>query len=135
MNIERFEDLQAWQEARKLVSRIYQITRGAVFRDDWDLVRQMRRAAVSIMANVAEGFSRYSFKETKQLFIVARASLAELRSHVYVALDQKYIKEQEAGELQEQMAKAGRLVTGLIQNSQRRLDVSATDRGHALYFL
>ena len=74
MKIERFEDLVAWQQARKLAAMVYKLTNGPTFQGDRDLTRQMRRAAVSVMANIAEGFSRYSFKDSK-VFFLSRSSL------------------------------------------------------------
>ena len=123
MKIDRFEDLSAWQEARSLVKMIYRVTLGSAFNADRDLMRQIRRAAVSVMANIAEGFSRYSFKDSRQFFVTARASLAELRSHMYVALDLLYVVEGEMKIVQDQIEVTGKLLSGLIRNTQRQLEV------------
>ena len=126
--LERFEDLTAWQEARKLVKLVYDITAEPSFGRDRDLTRQMRRAAVSAMANIAEGFSRYSFKDSKQFFIISRGSLEELRSHMYIAMDQAHLLEEQFLIVQNTLEVVGKLVSGLIRNSQRRLELSASDR-------
>ena len=127
MKIERFEDLTAWQEARLLVKLVYQATKNSAFAVDRDLTRQVRRAATSVMSNIAEGFSRYSFKDSKQFFVVARGSLAELRSHAYVALDQRYVVKEEAEAIQAQVELVGKLVSGLIRNARRQLEASALE--------
>lgn len=89
--IERFEDIKSWQEARKLTAGIYEISRSGSFTRDGALRDQMRRASVSIMANIAEGFGRRSNKEFSNFLNMAHGSTAEVQSHLYVALDQTYI--------------------------------------------
>ena len=92
MKIERFEDIKSWQEARELVKLVYEaIRKNKIFGQDFRLVNQLQGSAVSIMANIAEGFSRQSDKEFVQYLFVSKASAAEVQSHLYVALDQKYI--------------------------------------------
>ena len=94
MKFERFEDIKAWQEARGLVKLIYQAIRSNVdFRRDSRLVNQIQGAAVSTMANIAEGFARHSNKEFVQFLYISKSSASEVQSHLYVALDQKYISE------------------------------------------
>ncbi len=89
--IERFEDIQAWQKARDLTRLIYHLTRCDPLCKDWDLQRQLRRASVSIMANIAEGYGRKSHKEFANYLNMAHASAAEVQSHIYVAWDQNYL--------------------------------------------
>ena len=127
MRIERFEDLQAWQEARVLVNLVFTVTGSHATVWDRDLVRQMRRAAMSIMANIAEGFSRYSFRDSRQFFMVARSSLTELRSHLYVAIDQDYLNQQQQAHIRQQADLTGRLVSGLIRNSRKQMDASVSE--------
>ena len=88
--IEKFEDLIAWQKARELTKEIYVICRQPVFDKDFGLKGQMQRSAVSIMANLAEGFERGKRTEFHQFISVAKSSCAELRSHLYVAVDTGY---------------------------------------------
>jgi four helix bundle protein len=99
--IKRFEDLECWQEARKFVKLIYELTKNNKFKRDVELVRQIRKSAVSSMANIAEGFHRNSAKEFMRFLDYSRASIAETLSHSYVALDQGYIDVSEMGEVKE----------------------------------
>ena len=93
--VKRFEDLECWQEARKLVNYIYGLTKNDQFKKDFELVRQVRGSAVSSMANIAEGFHRNSNRDFMRFLGYSRASIAETISHCYVALDQEYIAEPE----------------------------------------
>ncbi len=85
--IKRFEELVAWQKARQLTGQVYQVTGNKALNRDYSLARQMQRAAVSIMSNIAEGFERGSQKEFYHFLSISRGSCAELRSQLYVALD------------------------------------------------
>jgi four helix bundle protein len=87
--------LECWQEARKFVKLIYGLTKKSDFKRDYELVGQIRRSAVSSMANIAEGFHRNSNKDFMRFLDYSRASVAETISHSYVALDQKYISEED----------------------------------------
>ena len=87
----RFEDLIAWQKARELTRRVYEITGNGHFARDFGLRDQVRRSSVSIMANIAEGFERARQSEFHQFLSIAKSSCAELRSHLYVAHDAKYV--------------------------------------------
>ncbi len=100
--IRRFEDLECWQEARKLVRLIYELTKNDDFRRDFDLVAQVRRSAVSSMANIAEGFHRSSNKDFMKFLDYSRSSVAETLSHYYVALDQEYIIQAEMDSIRQQ---------------------------------
>ncbi len=100
-NIKRFEDIKAWQLARDLANEVYSIgEEGYAFRD-FGFKDQIRRSAVSVMANIAEGFERFSDKEFAQFLNIAKGSAGEVRSHLYIALDKKYITEQEFDRLKE----------------------------------
>src|SRR4029079_1892049 len=83
----KFEDLIAWRKARELTRRVYEITRAGEFAKDFRLSSQIQSAAVSIMSNIAEGFERSGLGEFHQFLSTAKASCAELRSQLYVALD------------------------------------------------
>ena len=91
MQHHKFEDLKTWQMAREITKSIYQMTKGMEFMRDRALQDQMRRAAISVQANIAEGFERNSKKEYVQFLSIAKASAGELRSHLYVAKDLEYI--------------------------------------------
>jgi len=98
---QQFEDLHVWQDARKLVNQVYQATKLRGFSRDRDLCGQIRRAAVSTMSNIAEGFERGSKREFIQFLTVAKGSNGEVRSQLYIALDQQYLNEQSFGALRE----------------------------------
>jgi len=100
--VRRFEDLECWQEARKFVGLIYGVARNDRFKADFELVGQIKRSAVSAMANIAEGFHRTSARDFMKFLDYSRASIAETVSHCYVALDQKYINEPEMVKMNEQ---------------------------------
>lgn len=118
--IARFEDLLAWQKARALTARIYRITRTGEFATDFDLRSQVRRAATSTMSNVAEGFERARPSEFQQFLSIAKGSCAELRSHLYVALDVGYLDETAFGSLLAEAEEVGRIIGGLRASVQRR---------------
>ncbi len=95
VKIRRFEDLIVWQRARELTKRIYQASARGSFARDFGLRDQLRRAAVSVMANIAEGFERGGRKEFHQFLSVGKASCAEVRSGLYVALDAGHVSREE----------------------------------------
>ena len=111
--IHKFEDLIAWQKARDLTRIIYQLTANDKFNRDFGLRDQIRRAAVSIMSNVAEGFERMGKAEFHQFLVIAKASCAEVRSQLYVALDIGYIAEEQFKEVNGLAEEVGRIIGGL----------------------
>jgi len=117
---ESFEDLHIYQRARELVNAIYIITRQNTFKQDFGLVDQIRRAAVSIMSNVAEGFERGSKTEFIQFLYIAKASCGEVRAQLQIARDQNYIAEAEYGRLYELCKQ----ISGMISNFVAHLQTS-----------
>ena len=116
MKIERFEDIKAWQEARVLVKIIYDaIKSNKNFTGDYKFREQMHSAAASAMSNIAEGFSRRSTKEFVQFLFIAKGSVAEVQSQLYIALDQGYVNEQKFNELYSKSDEVARLISGFIQ--------------------
>ena len=111
--IARFEDLIAWQKARELTVKIYLISRRGEFAKDYRLSGQIQAAAVSIMSNLAEGFERGGLGEFHQFLSTAKASCAELRSQLYVALDVGYIGAREFEQLRTDSEEVGRIIGGL----------------------
>ena len=111
--IEKFEDLIAWQKARELTKNIYKITKLGEFGKDFGLRDQIRKASVSIMSNIAEGFERGGRAEFHQFLVIAKGSCAELRSQLYVALDADYIDEKIFESLQGLAKETSKLVGGL----------------------
>lgn len=112
-SVQRFEDLIAWQKARVLTREIYAVTRLKGFAGDYALVDQMRRASVSIMSNIAEGFERSRPGEFHQFLSTAKGSCGELRSHLYVSLDAGHIVEPRFDELLIAAEEVGRVTGGL----------------------
>jgi four helix bundle protein len=112
--VQKFEDLQVWQDARILVKRVYQLTAKFPSHETFGLTNQLRRAAVSVMANIAEGFERGSNSEFIQFLFMARASNAEVRSHLYVALDLNYASHSEIEEIREHSERLSRRIKTLI---------------------
>ena len=111
--IDKFEDLIAWQKARELTKEVYQISQQGAFAKDFGLSGQIQRASVSIMSNIAEGFERGGRGEFHQFLSVAKASCAEVRSLLYVALDIKYINKAEFRKIMDKAEEVGRIVGGL----------------------
>ncbi len=99
MAFQRFEDIIAWQKAREVNTKIYEASRIGLFAKDFALCDQIRRSSISIMANIAEGFGRHSNKEFANFLNIARGSAIEVQSHLYVALDLKYIDQVTFNEL------------------------------------
>jgi four helix bundle protein len=117
--IERFEDLVAWQKARDLACAVYEVTRGPSFAKDYGLSGQIQRAAVSIMSNIAEGFERNRRAEFHQFLSVAKASCAEVRSHLYIALDAKYLDNDTFQRLMQIAEEVARIIGGLRASVDR----------------
>lgn len=110
-----FEEINSWKKSRIFNKRIYEITNGEEFKKDFDLVRQIRRASISISSNIAEGFERNTDKEVIYFLYVAKASSAEVRSQLYLALDLNYITKIEFDELFENVSDISKLISGFIK--------------------
>ena len=107
--IERFEDIKAWQAARDLVAVVYRVSGRGKFEKDFGLRDQIRRASVSVMSNIAEGFERGSDREFCRFLYIAKGSAGEVRSHLFVASDLGYLTSDEFDDLRaraEEVAKA-----------------------------
>jgi len=121
MKITRFENIEAWQEARKLVKMVYEVINNSPkFRRDFRLVNQIQDAAVSSMSNISEGFSRKGNKEFIQFLFISKSSAAEVQSQLYVALDQGYINQEDFNMVYDQAEVVSKLDSGFIKylNSQ-----------------
>lgn len=125
--IERFEDLIAWQKARALTRAIYQATRQGAFTKDFGLSGQIQRASVSIMSNIAEGFERARRAEFHQFLSTAKASCAELRLQLYVALDTGYLQEEQFRELLATAEEVAKVVGGLRASVERQRDAQRAE--------
>lgn len=113
MAVVRFEDLMAWQRARVLAGRVYTCTGRQPFARDFGLAGQVQRAAVSAMANIAEGFERNRSAEFARFLDIARGSLAEVRSHLYIASDVGYVTQDELADLMGLVDDTARVLSGL----------------------
>ena len=109
-----FEEIEAWQKARELTREIYSVSNLGSFSKDFGLRDQIRRAAVSIMSNIAEGFERGGTKEFVQFLSVAKGSSGEVRSQLYVALDQGYIQDEAFEHLFKLTTETSRMIAGLM---------------------
>lgn len=113
--IERFEDIQAWQKTRELIRAIYVTTGSGAFAKDYALVSQIRRAAVSVLSNIAEGFERDGKGEFVQFLSVAKGSVGELRAQLYVALDAGFLTNDEFNALSNNAIEISRMLSGLMR--------------------
>lgn len=123
MKITRFEDIEAWQESRILAKYVYDaINRSEQFRKDFRLANQIQRAAISVMSNIAEGFSRKGHKEFIQFLFISKSSAAEVQSQLYVALDQKYIDNETFERIYAQAEIVSKLDSGFIKYLRSQLN-------------
>ncbi|NIS68269.1 MAG: four helix bundle protein [Proteobacteria bacterium] len=130
--VRRFEDLECWQEAREFVILIYEIVKNDRFKKDFELVSQIRRSAISSMANIAEGFHRNSTREFMKFLDYSRSSIAETVSHCYIAIDQKYMNEHEMEMVKKQADVVWKKVNNFISylnkaNRTRKIAKSKSD--------
>ncbi len=114
MRIKIFEELEIWKDARRLTQAIYRLTTTDKFSKDFGLRDQIRRAAVSIMSNIAEGYERGGNQEFTQFLYVAKGSCGEVRSQLYIALDQGYAEQKETNELMESFKRLSSMISNLI---------------------
>ena len=110
-----FEEINSWQKSREFNKKIYLVTESNTFKKDFDLVRQIRRASISISSNIAEGFERNTDKEFIYFLFVAKASAGEVRSQLYLAFDLEYITKQEFEGLIESVMEISKLLSGFIK--------------------
>ena len=121
--ITRFEEIQAWQQGRELARLVYAVTAQGEFARDFALRDQIRRATISVLSNIAEGFERGGNKEFRHFLSIARGSAGEVRAQLYVALDVGLLSQQQFDELHPLVTQTGRLIAGLM----RYLDQSAVN--------
>jgi four helix bundle protein len=114
-----FEDIEAWQAARALNREIYVLSSGQVFGRDFALRDQIRRASLSVMANIAEGFERDSNTEFAHFLRIAKGSAGEVRALLYAALDQEYVTQGDFAGLTEKCRSVSRRIQGLIEYLQQ----------------
>ena len=112
--LHRFEDIEAWQKARSLTKEIYACSGNGNFAKDFGLCDQIRRASVSIMANIAEGFDRGGTKELSNFLSIAKGSVGEVEAQLYVALDQEYISHDQFKNLFAMTSSTKKLIAGFM---------------------
>jgi len=110
-----FVEINSWQKSRQFNKRVYEITDNQNFKRDFDLVRQIRRASISISSNIAEGFERNTDKEFIHFLYIAKASAGEVRSQLYLASDLNYIEKVEFEELFKNVSDISKLISGFIK--------------------
>ncbi len=113
--IRKFEDIEAWQKARELSHAVYACSSAGRFGKDFALRDQMRRAAVSVMANIAEGFERGGSLEFAQFMAVAKGSAGEVEAQMYVALDEGYISTEEFERMRDLTSSTKKLIAGFMK--------------------
>ena len=117
--IKKFEEIESWKKARELTKQVYRVSKKAQFSRDFSLRDQIRRASVSVMSNIAEGFDRSGTGEFIQFLATAKGSAAEVRCQLYVALDQNYIDEVEFGNLSGLATDTSKIIGGLMNYLRR----------------
>ncbi len=118
IKIKSFTDLIAWRDGHKLVLEIYKITRDFPKEELFSLVNQIKRAAISITSNIAEGFSRKSYKEKLQFYCIAQGSVTEIQNQLLIARDVGYINNEKFQKVAEQTVNVHKLINGLIKYSK-----------------
>jgi four helix bundle protein len=120
MQVKHFEDLLVWQKSRDLSATIYRMTSKGAFARDFALRDQIRRAAVSVMSNIAEGFGRYSRAEMRQFLSIARGSVTEVRSQLYLSRELEYLDDADHRRMQELCVEISRMLAGLRASIAQR---------------
>lgn len=118
--IVRFEDLDCWKQARALVAKVYQVSSSGNLSKDFDARSQFRRAAISVMNNIAEGFTRKSNKEFIRFLGFSESSAAEVKSMLYIFEDINYLSEDSINELHDKVDAVRKLTLGLIRYLKTR---------------
>ena len=117
--LKSFEELEAWQRARELTAAVYACSNSGAFARDLGLRDQIRRASVSVVSNIAEGFERDGSAEFAQFLAVAKGSAGEVEAQLYVALDQGYMAQGEFEALRSLVVSTKKLIAGLINYLKR----------------
>ncbi len=117
--VKHFTDLIAWQKSHMFVLSVYEITKTFPQSEQFGLTSQLRRAASSITANIAEGYGRYHFKDKIRFYHQSRGSNTECQNHIILAFDLKYINLKEYNELKKQSWESFKLLSGLITSTEK----------------
>ena len=122
--IRSFTDLNAWKEGHKLVLEVYKLTQKFPREEQFGLTNQLRRAVVSFTSNIAEGFSRNSYKEKTQFYSMALGSLTEVQNQLLVARDVGYLSKEEFDKIAETAVIISKITNGLIKKSKSIIHTS-----------
>ena len=118
-SIQKFEDIESWKAGREAVRLIYMASMVEPFSKDFALCNQIRRAAISIISNIAEGFERGGNKEFLNFLSIAKGSCGEVRCQLYVALDCSYVSDEQFQIISEKLLETSRLISGLMKYLQQ----------------
>lgn len=112
--IEKFEDLIAWQKSKSFAIKIYSVTDEGKFAKDFGLRDQIRRAAISIVSNIAEGFERKGNKEFMQFLFISLGSIAEVKTQLIISHELNYLPKEKFEELNDSIVEIQKIVKGLV---------------------
>lgn len=118
--VNKFTDLIVWQKGHGLVLKIYSLTKTFPKSETYSLTDQLKRAAISITSNIAEGFSRHGFKEKIQFYYLSLGSLTEIQNQLIIARDVNYLTKVQFEELIYQTTEISKLLNGLIKSIKNR---------------
>jgi four helix bundle protein len=116
-SIRDFKDLEVWQAAREFRTEMYKVARTLPDFEKFALATQIRRAASSVTANIAEGFGRFGYQENAQFCRQARGSLFELRDHLTTCIDQEYINLKEGQKLEAMAQRVAQILNGYLRST------------------
>ena len=122
MKIVRLEDLEVWQESRKLANMIYDVTEDFPPEEKYNLKKHLRECSRSVMGNIGEGFGRFHYQDSIQFYRFSRGSLGEIRSDIYLSLDRKYISEESHKLIIDQDELVWKKLNSLINTTRRMKD-------------
>lgn len=122
--IMKFEDIEAWQRSRKLVLESYKISNYNLFAKDFCLKDQIRRAAISVVLNIAEGFARKTKKQFSQFLYISHGSIAELQLCLHIVLDLNYISKEKFVSLYNESEEISKMISGLIKYLEGKKNVT-----------
>jgi len=123
--IKSFTDLNVWKEGHKLVVMVYKVTRSFPNSETFSMINQIRNAASSVTANIAEGFGRRTYKEKLQFYYMAQGSLTELKNFLLIARDVNYLKENEFNALADQANLTHKLLQGFLQKTKSFINLKS----------
>ncbi|OGM94925.1 hypothetical protein A2524_00025 [Candidatus Wolfebacteria bacterium RIFOXYD12_FULL_48_21] len=115
-----FTDLNAWKEGHKLVLAVYKVTKSFPKEELFGLVSQMRRCAVSITSNIAEGFGRQTFRDKANFYVISRGSVSELQNQLIIAKDVGLLDEEQFASIMDNSIKVHKIIVGLVRASNER---------------